>query len=587
MEIETILKHFDNSANVFDYIDVSEALGQCSDEVKGTEEYNAEIIAMNLIEAYSSNDDVFNGKFYFGPHLILQDKMTGLPIEFPNRKEITAQIIDYWESRIQQTANPYLRARYAGLVWDFKTYVTKLRCSIDIAKQYIADLIANSNNTHIHSVIRLNQIKRAVDLSVKLNQVDLLNEAKRVLLDLTKSCDDINAKAIWSAAFSISNDIPNSFSLEEQKQLVVDLETRFDFVNALNEDQKNPWVLMDIAEMLAVFYNKHCPDKLGDVFSKVEMAFDEVSGTIANMQLEANYHRLHHSLAKYQLKDQAERIRIKISKCGNGVKNELSCITQQYSLPKADVEKIINSVLCNESVEQTLVNVAVQYIPNKEQEKDTLTRSVKNYPFTYLATRYVYDERGRVRNIVKGINDDFESHLTMHIATTMRIDSAFLMLVIDEGIQRGILSAESIENYIAQSPIFREEKRMILNRGIEAYFNGDYLVALHLLVPQIEDAIRELAEINGQCVLQPKGKGNVDGYQLRVLDDLLRDSRIVDLMTPNMANYFRILYTDSRGWNLRNDICHGIAKPKNLGRMAADRVLHSLFCLGMFRMQTM
>ena len=64
MEIETILKDFDNSANVFDYIDVSEALGQCSDEVKGTEEYNAEIIAMNLIEAYSSNDDMFNGKFY-------------------------------------------------------------------------------------------------------------------------------------------------------------------------------------------------------------------------------------------------------------------------------------------------------------------------------------------------------------------------------------------------------------------------------------------------------------------------------------------------------------------------------------------
>ena len=93
MEIETILKDFDNSANVFDYIDVSEALGQCSDEVKGTEEYNAEIIAMNLIEAYSSNDDMFNGKFYFGPHLILQDKMTGLPIEFHNIKEITPQII--------------------------------------------------------------------------------------------------------------------------------------------------------------------------------------------------------------------------------------------------------------------------------------------------------------------------------------------------------------------------------------------------------------------------------------------------------------------------------------------------------------
>ncbi|MDO5497463.1 MAG: DUF4209 domain-containing protein [Alistipes sp.] len=585
MDINTILLQFDSSDNIFDYIDISEALGKCSEATKDTIEYNAEIIAMNLIEEFSSNDDIFDGRFYFGPHLIYQDQTKGLPVEFPDREDITPKIVEYWESRIQQTANPYLRARYAGLVWDFKTYVTKQKCSIDIAKQYITDLIANSKNILRHSVIRLKQIKRAIDLSVKLNQVDLLNEAKVVLLDLTNSCDDINAKAIWSAAFSISNDIPKSFSFEEQKQLVADLETRFEIVNALNGEQKNPWVMMDIAEMLAIFYNKHYPDKLGDVFSKVEMAFDEASGYMASMQLEANYHRLHHSLVKYKLKDQAERIRIKISKCGDGIKNELSCITQEMSVSKAEIEQIVNSTLCNDSVEQTLMNIAIGYIPNKEREKDVLDRLVKKAPLTYLMTRVVYDERGRTRNVIKGINDDLESHLIMHIATTMRIGSAFLMLVIDEGIQRGLLSAESIKNYISMSPILREEKRIILNKGIEAYFNGDYLVALHLLVPQIEDAIRELAEINGQCVLQPKKGG--DGYQLRLLDDLLRDSRIVELMTPNMANYFRILYTDSRGWNMRNDICHGIAMPKNLDRMAADRVLHSLLCLGLFRMQTM
>lgn len=219
MDINTILLQFDSSDNIFDYIDISEALGKCSEATKDTIEYNAEIIAMNLIEEFSSNDDIFDGRFYFGPHLIYQDQTKGLPVEFPDREDITPKIVEYWESRIQQTANPYLRARYAGLVWDFKTYVTKQKCSIDIAKQYITDLIANSKNILRHSVIRLKQIKRAIDLSVKLNQVDLLNEAKVVLLDLTNSCDDINAKAIWSAAFSISNDIPKSFSFEEQKTI--------------------------------------------------------------------------------------------------------------------------------------------------------------------------------------------------------------------------------------------------------------------------------------------------------------------------------------------------------------------------------
>ena len=84
-----------------------------------------------------------------------------------------------------------------------------------------------------------------------------------------------------------------------------------------------------------------------------------------------------------------------------------------------------------------------------------------------------------------------------------------------------------------------------LLKGLEAYFNQDYLVALHLLIPQLEEAIRNILEIGNIPTLKPNKSGN--GFQLRILDDMLRDPIAIQLLTDDFANYLRILLTDTRG----------------------------------------
>jgi len=56
------------------------------------------------------------------------------------------------------------------------------------------------------------------------------------------------------------------------------------------------------------------------------------------------------------------------------------------------------------------------------------------------------------------------------------------------------LNTESIVSYLFLSPIFEEERRNFLIKGIKAYLDDDFLVALHILIPQIEASIRNLAE---------------------------------------------------------------------------------------------
>jgi hypothetical protein len=239
--------------------------------------------------------------------------------------------------------------------------------------------------------------------------------------------------------------------------------------------------------------------------------------------------------------------------------------------------------LCNEDIEQSFANIAYKYIPQKERELETLKNIARKAPLRYHITNILYDERGRSRYIIDSIDCDLKGHLAMHISTSMNIDSIFLGIVINEAAERGLLTKENIIKYISKSPVFNEQKMIFFEKGLDAYFAQDYIVAIHLLIPQIEDAIREIADINGICILRSDNNGKC--YQLRTLDALLRDSQIERVITPNIAYYFRILYTDNRGWNLRNDVCHGMSLPNKFNRITADRVLHSILCLGLLKFQ--
>ena len=37
---------------------------------------------------------------------------------------------------------------------------------------------------------------------------------------------------------------------------------------------------------------------------------------------------------------------------------------------------------------------------------------------------------------------------------------------------------------------------------------------------------------------------------LRTLDDLLREEAVLKSLGPNVVHYFRVLFTDQRGWNI-------------------------------------
>lgn len=95
-------------------------------------------------------------------------------------------------------------------------------------------------------------------------------------------------------------------------------------------------------------------------------------------------------------------------------------------------------------------------------------------------------------------------------------------------------------------------------------------------MPQTEAAIRSLVELAGGATLRRNRQG---GLQLRTFDDLLRDEKVEECFGIDLSFYFRILLTEQRGWNIRNDICHGISPSGAFNYSIADRVVHVILCL--------
>ena len=455
-------------------------------------------------------------------------------------------------------------------------------------RQYIRSLICIINNDYLsHPILGVKQAERAIKLSKKLSQADLLDEAKLALRNLISRHGKGNAVGIWGSAYRISTECPNSYTSEEQKALIADLETRFIQIYnmpASGEKKRDPWLLMDLADILSGYYKKHSPDKIEDLFKKVEESFDAIISDMAKLQLVGNYSQLHKLLIKYGLQEKASELSIKIAKFGEGIQNEMQEFRQEFTVSKEDMESIINSILQNDNIEASFGCFTYSFIPRKERAKMELDRIVKDAPFIYMIPQSLFDDRGRVKAIVGGIETDLEGNLVVHISTSMRYDAIFINAIIEEGKHRGIFTIDNILSFITKSPSIKEGRIPIIARGLDAYFDGDYLVSIHLLILQLEEAIRTMLEIENIPTLKPNKSGN--GFQLRILDDVLRDPTVNQLLTTDFANYLRILLTDNRGWNLRNDICHGIASPDLFNKMTADRIIHALLCFGVFRIKS-
>jgi hypothetical protein len=329
---------------------------------------------------------------------------------------------------------------------------------------------------------------------------------------------------------------------------------------------------------LAIYYRKQQKhEDVKRVILEVGNAYNKIIGDASAMQASGWLDHLHKLYLKFNLNTEAEDILLRIRELGPKVASELKPISHSFELPRDKMEEYIAS-MTNGSHEEIILRVAIQYIPIKEQIKEQIFDLSKKAPLTFLITHQIQDEKGRVVATIGSLEHDLEGHVVRQISQNLSFSALFLRAVLNESISNKGLSKSNILDFLKKTPVLNLDRVSIIDRALDAYFQNDYLVFIHLIIPQVEEAIRNIVEMAGGNVLKPSRGG---GYHLRTFDEILRDDIIKESLGEDFADYFRILFTDQRGWNLRNSVCHGMASPNMFNPQTADRIFHALICLGL------
>lgn len=542
----------------------------------------AEAMAFDFVANYSNKETGWGT--YYGP-MIVWNNQDGTVTESPSIKQVTPEIIDYWDKRSKETKNPVLKLRYADIVWDFAKIVTNRAPHFSLAHRIIdSTILIAEQNCHKYETDVIIKLKRAALIAISTNDSKRIIKLRDCIIQYEDSIAQDNKPGLWGFSFDllINNKKVDLTEIVKEK-LILDLENRLDRLSDTADMGKlDPWASEAAALRLARYYrSQNLNEKVSQVLKKFGAAFLAASDNGSALQASAWLQKVHSVYLEYGMRDEAEKIAIKLKEVGLKVKGEMKEIVFERKISTKEMDEYINSII-DSDLEITLAKIAVQYVPKRNQVENQLKDIAKKAPISYLFPHQIQDHKGRPIAYVGPLEDDLIGNVVQLTAQNMSITAIFLRRVIEELITRFRLSPKSIVEYLFQSPVFEDEKKATILEGFKAYFENNHLAALHLLIPQIENSFRRLVEHGGGSVLKPSRGG---GMHLKTLDELLRDRRVVEVFGEDFTLYFRILLTDQRGWNLRNDICHGISPSAAFQVNISDRVFHIFLCLALIKEQ--
>jgi hypothetical protein len=579
-KLEEALAYIETLQSKNDETDVSSALKSLLPEgEQATGDLLKELIAFSFGE--HNEKDELGWNTYFSPGMIWYDGEKTLVT--PDISQVDADAIDYWKKRANETSNPLLKARYAGLVWDMEKKITNQKPSINYAIANIESLIILSDaNRYKYDVSVKDKLERALSLASSINKPELIESTRKAILAYEDKIAIDDKPGLWGFSYDYLVDNKKSLLTEEEEaNIISSLESRLE---RLTECENSDTHAAEVAATrLAAYYQKRSkPDDARRVMLQLGKAY-EADKDPSVLNRSGRLEHLHKLYVHYKLHEDAKALLIKLRAISAGAKDELKTFSQEMTFPREEVEQLIDSLLKYDEKTST-ANVVSYFSPDKDENEKQLMALAKKHPLSFMMGVNIIDERGRSVAQIGSIMNDLEGRIIQQISQHLDFTAMFLHLALAAYIDKFRIDASKfINDHLKLSPAFMYGRWEILERSLTAYLAGDYMLFIHFVIPQIEDAFRTLVEVSGGQIMKLHRGG---ALHLKTFDDVLRDESLLRIFGEDFILYSRILLTEQRGWNLRNDLCHGLMSEGKMAVMAADRLFHILMTLSLLTTQS-
>lgn len=581
-ELRDILQKYDDPQKKgFEYHEVAGEINQLPDEQVKTPEVQSELLAMAFTEGGKQEWGTF-----FGPTWIGKDKLTDETVYSPDIKYVKSQHLEYWEVRSMQTSNPYMRMRYAGLVFDMKKLIENADPDYRKIKiPYIQAILEVVDGEYYkHEVCGFYYLERAFVCAIALHNVELIRRAKNSLFILNaRYREELESPGLWGYAMTLMIRYIDKFTQEEQEKLVHENEKRY---NALldtcrrkgHDTDRYTHILKDEAIVLCEYFEKiGRQERIEGILDGVNEAIHISADARGMMWYQGMLSQMQALYRKHHLYKQANKLYVDIQSVGKKVLNEMQKIETSIPLDRDLVERYRADVLRG-THKEVLERFIEKNVPNIDKEKEMQAEEARHSVLLSLISTTLYDGNGNPQTRL-GKDETGERYALMHGMWKRMISTSILFRIqINAMEQEGIYNFETVLGQIQNGAFIAEGHLPIIERGLRAYFDGDYLSACHILIPQFEAGVRQLVLLKGGEILRANADPK-DGDEYRSLEGLLNSDEIKSILSEDELMYFENLFTAKTGGNFRNMVSHGLFPAEYFNNTMADRIIHAFLVL--------
>jgi hypothetical protein len=246
---------------------------------------------------------------------------------------------------------------------------------------------------------------------------------------------------------------------------------------------------------------------------------------------------------------------------------DLKPITAEVELPRDEIETHVKSyVEDQESWQEAFWRFGSDGPPSGDREENAkLTKELaERYPLLRVFSTQIMGPHGSTTAAAGSEEEHDRVDLAKHEAMRIGIWAPIGVEIL-EAIKMafGVPDREELTEFFTTELIDREVAARIAD-GVLRFFDGDDDGGLHILVPQLEAAIRAAAARAGVVVIKTPRGGTPGG--VRALGGILADLK--GRLDESWRRYLANTLTDPLGVNLRNQLSHGLHGPTGRGDVA-------------------
>lgn len=585
--LRKVIERFDERPDDFDEFDVACELEKAAKELGPLEDaalkvYRAE---MNAFQFYASeHGETTMWGTHFGP-IFMTELPDGTP--HPPVTAVDHATLEHWEHRRDEAKHPVLRARYADLLWDLRRPATGARRDPGDARAAIRSYIEAADRA-MEATVRENthRLERALDLAIRIGDKGLVGTVRDAMFGFYERIggpgDEGTSGWLFDRLYT-SKKVP--LTAEQEQRLIDELEAGLtEFTSGDDPARLHPFGAEAIAWRLRRHY-----ERTGqiDEARRVVLAYGrayvswarQAHGLVAMAWLQ----KIHDAYRQVGLHAEAARLLLLYKQKGKEAEAQMTTLSVKVEIPTEELERAVDD-LTNGNLHDVLCRLAVTFAPKMDDVRSLVDRIadsttvLSRVSILRLAEQQIIAEIGPTEA-------DEEGRLVNQMSQMIGLETPLLGCAIDAAREKFSFSAEEIVDFLLLGPAFDDQRASLIGEGIDAYLASDHVKAVHVLVPQIEYAMRRLLGLlrqpTSKRMASPKGV-----MQEKSLTDILeREPAVQALFRDNGVEgwlwYLRAFFTDPRGHNLRNRLAHGLMGPREFGRQVSTRVVHVLLMLSL------